>query len=63
MAQEFFSLPSYPGYSPNPVEAVSSVPPAGLLQIILFASWMEIVGNKGKVGAVCTLMWARLVPS
>ena len=49
MAQEFFSLPSYPGYSPNPVEAVSSVPPEGLLQILVFASWLEIVGNKGKV--------------
>merc|ERR1719271_88557 len=48
MAQEFFSLPSYPGYSSNPVEALSSVPPEGLLQIVAFASWLEIVANKGK---------------
>ena len=48
MVQEFFSLPSYPGYSPNPVEAVSSVPPEGLLQIVFFVSWLEIVANKGK---------------
>merc|ERR1719231_497868 len=48
MAQEFFSLPSYPGYSPNPIEAVSSVPPEGLLQIVAFVSWLEIVSNKGK---------------
>merc|ERR1719247_878104 len=48
MMQEFFSLPSYPGYSPNAVEAVSSVPPEGLLQIIVFVSWLEIVANKGK---------------
>lgn len=48
MVQEFVSLPSYPGYKPNPVEAVSSVPPEGLLQIVLFASWLEICGNKGK---------------
>ena len=57
MAQEFFSLPSYPGYSPNPVEAVSSVPPEGLLQIVLFASWLEIVSNKGKVS-----LWMSIVP-
>ena len=49
MMQEFFSLPSYPGYSPNPVEAVSSVPPEGLLQIVAFISWLEIISNKGKV--------------
>lgn len=48
MAQEFFSLPSYPGYSPNPIEAVSSVPPEGLAQIIVFISWLEFVANKGK---------------
>jgi len=48
MAQEFFSLPSYPGYSSNPVEALSSVPPEGLLQIVAFASWLEVVSNKGK---------------
>merc|ERR1719183_494096 len=48
MAQEFFSLPSYPGYSPNPVEAFSSVPPEGLLQIVIFMGWLEVTANKGK---------------
>ena len=48
MIQEFFSLPNYPGYSSNPVEAVSSVPQAGLLQIVVFISWLEFVSNKGK---------------
>ena len=48
MVQEFFSLPAYPGYSPNPVEAVSSVPAEGLLQIVAFLSWVEISSNKGK---------------
>lgn len=48
MAQEFFSLPNYPGYSPNAVEAASSVPPEAFVQIILFASYLEVVSNKGK---------------
>ena len=48
MVQEFFSLPAYPGYSPNPVEAVSSVPAEGLLQIVAFLSWVEISSNTGK---------------
>merc|ERR1719197_1794543 len=48
MAQEFFSLPSYPGYSSNPIEAVSSVPAEGLLQIILAISYLQVVSNKGK---------------
>jgi len=48
MAQEFFSLPNYPGYSANPVEAVSSVPPEAMLQIVFFMSWLEIKANKGK---------------
>jgi len=48
MVQEFVSLPSYPGYSANPVEAFSSVPAEGLLQIVAFISWLEVVGNKGK---------------
>ena len=52
MMQEFFSLPSYPGYSPNPIEASSSVPPEGLLQIVVFVSWLEIISNKGKVRCV-----------
>jgi len=46
--QEFFSLPAYPGYNPNPVEAFSSVPAEGLLQIVVFMGWLEIIGNKGK---------------
>jgi len=46
--QEFVGLPGYPGYSPNPVEAVSSVPAEGLLQIVAFMAYIEIVTNKGK---------------
>merc|ERR1719238_1113665 len=46
--QEFYSLPNYPGYSANPVEAFSSVPPEGLLQIVLFMGWLEVTANKGK---------------
>jgi len=46
--QEFFSLPNYPGYSSNPVEAFSSVPGEGLLQIVIFMGWLEVIGNKGK---------------
>jgi len=48
MAQEFFSLPSYPGYSSNPIEAFSSVPSEGLLQIVVAVSYLEVVSNKGK---------------
>lgn len=48
IVQEFASLPSYPGYNPNPVEAFSSVPAEGLLQIVFFMGWLEVVGNKGK---------------
>merc|ERR1719453_1254155 len=46
--QEFASLPNYPGYSPNPVEAFSSVPPEGLAQIVVFMGWLEVTANKGK---------------
>jgi len=46
--QEFFSLPNYPGYSANPVEAFSSVPSEGLAQIVIFMGWLEVIGNKGK---------------
>lgn len=49
--QEFYSLPNYPGYSANPVEAFSSVPSEGLLQIVIFMGWLEVIGNKGKVCA------------
>ena len=48
MFQEFFSLPGYPGYSPNAVEAFSSVPSEGLWQILFFVSWFEVWSNKGK---------------
>ena len=46
--QEFYSLPNYPGYSANPVEAFSSVPPEGLAQIVIFMGWLEVTANKGK---------------
>merc|ERR1719217_1488389 len=46
--QEFIGLPNYPGYNPNPVEAFSSVPAEGLVQIVLFISWLEIYFNKGN---------------
>jgi len=48
MLQEFVSIPGYPGYSPNPVEALSSVPVEGLVQIALFISWLEFQINDGK---------------
>ena len=46
--RDSFSLPGYPGYSPNAVEAFSSVPSEGLLQILFFVSWFEVWSNKGK---------------
>jgi len=46
--QEFYSLPGYPGYTPNPVEAFSSVPAEGLAQIVIFMGWLEVIFNKGK---------------
>merc|ERR1719183_1398958 len=46
--QEFFGLPNYPGYTPNPVEAFTSVPPEGLAQIVAFVSFLEITMNQGK---------------
>ena len=49
--QEFVSLPNYPGYSPNPVEAFSSVPPEGLAQIVIFMGWLEITANKVRRAA------------
>jgi len=48
IVQEFAGLPSYPGYNPNPVEAFTSVPSEGLLQIVVFMGWLEVIGNKGK---------------
>jgi len=46
--QEFFSIPGYPGYNPNPLEAVTSVPVEGLVQILLAISALEYANNKGK---------------
>mmetsp|Transcript_13518 Transcript_13518/g.43306 ORF Transcript_13518/g.43306 Transcript_13518/m.43306 type:complete len:203 (+) Transcript_13518:44-652(+) len=46
--QEFFSLPGYPGYTPNPIEAVSSTPPEALAQIVLVLSIIEFNSNKDK---------------
>jgi hypothetical protein len=48
MAQEFLALPNYPGYTPNAVEAATSVPPEAMLQIVAFMAWFEISTNKGK---------------
>jgi len=48
IVQELIGLPNYPGYNPNPVEAFSSVPPEGLLQILFFIIWLENLGHKGK---------------
>ena len=49
IVQEFASLPGYPGYTPNPIEAFSSVPAEGLAQIGLFMVWLETYYfNKGK---------------
>merc|ERR1719353_270842 len=49
MAQEFWSLPNYPGYTPNAVEAATSVPPEALWQIVAGMAWFEITYNKGKL--------------
>jgi len=46
--QELYSIPGYPGYNPNPVEAVSSVPPEGLLQILATMAYLEIKANGEK---------------
>jgi|Transcript_12941 hypothetical protein len=49
VAPEFFTLPNYPGATPNPVEAFSSVPSEGIAQIFLFMAWLELYYfNKGK---------------
>ena len=46
--QEFLALPGYPGATPNGVEAFSAVPAEGLVQILFFMGWLEVIGNKGK---------------
>jgi len=48
IVQEFFSIPGFPGYSANPVEACSSVSGAAFGQIIFFMAWAEFQLNKGK---------------
>jgi len=48
MVQEFFSIPGYPGYSANPVEAFSSVPPEALGQIFGFLAILEYRLADGK---------------
>jgi len=48
LVQEFVSIPGYPGYSPNPVEAFSSVPPEALGQIVFVMAIAEWNLNKGK---------------
>jgi len=48
LVQEFVSLPGYPGYTPNPVEACSSVPPEALLQIVAVMAFAEFQLNDGK---------------
>merc|ERR550537_1821444 len=35
LAQELFSLPGYPGYTPNPIEACQSVPGYAFAQILI----------------------------
>jgi len=48
MVQELVSIPGYPGYSPNAVEAVSAVPQGGLAHILITLALIEIFSNKGK---------------
>ena len=49
VAPEWGQLPGYPGATSNPVEAFSSVPAEGLVQIVLFIGWLEAYYfNDGK---------------
>merc|ERR1719310_2756414 len=48
MGQEFISIPGYPGYTPNAVEAATSVPTQGLVHILITLAIIEIISNKGK---------------
>ena len=49
VAPEWGTLPGYPGATPNPVEAFSSVPAEALVQIFLFIGWLEMYYfNDGK---------------
>ena len=45
---EFYGLPDYPGFSANPVEAASSVPPGALGQIVAVMALIEWNSNNGK---------------
>ena len=48
MVQEFFQIPGYPGYSPNAVEAFSSVPPEAFGQIFGAIAILEYKIADGK---------------
>jgi len=49
LIQEVSSLPGYPGYSANPVDAFSSTPPEAIAQIFAFMAWLEYsYFNDGK---------------
>jgi len=48
IVQEFVSIPGYPGYTPNAVEAATSVSADGLRDILLTLALIEIISNKGK---------------
>ena len=57
IVQELVGLPGYPGYTPNPVEAFSSVPPEALGQIFGFMALVEWNTNKGAwtMSTMCAL--------
>mmetsp|Transcript_4613 Transcript_4613/g.15116 ORF Transcript_4613/g.15116 Transcript_4613/m.15116 type:complete len:158 (+) Transcript_4613:143-616(+) len=46
--QEFLALPGFPGYTPNGIEAATSVSPESLAQIVLFMSVVEYNSNLNK---------------
>jgi len=48
IVQELCGLPGFPGYSPNPVEAFSSVDPTAMGQVLLFMIWAEFKLNDDK---------------
>ena len=48
MFQEFFQIPGYPGYTPNAVEAFSSVPLEALGQIFGAIALLEYKIADGK---------------
>jgi len=48
IVQEFASIPGFPGYTPNPVEAATAVSAGAWGQIILLMVWAEVYFNKGN---------------